>query len=176
MALSFSGGLFQNADPATDDSRRLLSSPAAECVLSLSGGSSEAGSIFDIFDDDTSTFHSYVYTSAVNNTDTTYTSTIDFLKVITAKTLWVLYSSYNDNGKGAYGTVTLQISTDGSSWTDLGTAVAPYTGTAVNTFGNYTASNKRFRYVRLSLRAQNGVGGGTSVWGARFYELQYTSE
>jgi len=168
--------LFNRSGYATDGDNRLLTSPNAECTMTLASGTGEGGSIFQIFDSDTTTLYYYYYSSAANSVDHTYTVTLDYFEKKTAKVLWVYFGAYNNGTHGPFCTVTLQVSVDGTNWTNLETVTATNAGAGVSTTTtkSYEGASIGFRYIRFSNRAQNGAGSGTSIWRTLIYEVWAT--
>lgn len=141
-------GLF-TVTPALDDDNRTIISPEKLFLVTPEG--TEEGTIFYITDED--------YTSAYGDTKTilattsgtsgTHTTLLTYDKTISAAVIWLYYSQkINSNQFSTVDTtVTMDISLNGTDWTQLETFDNNHYST--ETKKNYNAFNKKFKYLRI---------------------------
>ena len=170
MALNFDSNLFSN-DVAMDNDKRMYIHPPAECTVAVADGTTITGNIFQIFDDDTTTFYQYKWAVALDSQSQTFTITLDFLQRARVKVLWVYYGLAANASRGPAGTTTLQTSTDGTNWTNIDTVSTTF---GVTTTKTYSGSELTFRYLRFSTAGTTGSGAGTAELSSNVYEIYAT--
>jgi len=163
--------IFPAREALLDDENRMVISPAVECIITNDNGSYYTGSIFNIFDRDTSTDYAYGYSSVSNNVNRTITTTLKFSQKRKTKVLWIYWGCHASSDRGGEIVTTLQISEDNTTWTDIDTLTCTLGTTKYNT---YTAENITFRYIRLSSLCTCTAGAGSVEFIQRFYEISFS--
>lgn len=165
MVLNFGQNFFANAPLVSDGgSMSVLEQGglAGTGLVSVTygGGETSEGYYFNMWDNDATTYFGFTKNSVATAEITCYI-TITYPEKINVKQLYVLY--YLSSAAVLTITGTLQISDDGSTWTDLDENNVSNT----STYFNYNVANKQFKYLRMKFVYDN-VGNDGIVKG-RFY-------
>jgi len=163
--------------PALDDLNRTIVSPGPTFIVTPG---KVGGDIFKLTDGLTDLPYTDTYTSPSSGYDfnpaETFYTLITYEKVIQAKSLWIYWGAKNIDAGTNYSsknyTATLQLSIDGSTWTDLDSVNAGGGVTGNEVLKSYSEFDKKFKYIRIKSVVSATASSGYMSFIAEIFELK----